>query len=234
MASHITRRTAYVFGAALALAACGGGDTTAASEQTVPVASAPETTLASGTPEQLAESGDTASDDTDSNDTGSDTDADTDSGEMADDSGETSSDAVLPRPADWDASQPFGYGDDADFDALWDSCAAGDSDACSTLFWTSPSDSAYEEFGLAGIDFTDNSSSDSTDEGTGDPLADALAMERPAGWDDSEPFTYGDDAGFDALWDSCEGGDSEACSELFWTSPSDSAYEAFGLDKSFE
>jgi len=45
---------------------------------------------------------------------------------------------------------------------------------------------------------------------------------------DSSAQNYGDDPTLDALYDSCEGGDGDACDELYWTSPSDSAYEEFG------
>ena len=40
------------------------------------------------------------------------------------------------------------YGDDPYLDNLYDQCAAGDNQACDDLFWQSPSDSEYEEFGL--------------------------------------------------------------------------------------
>lgn len=43
-----------------------------------------------------------------------------------------------------------------------------------------------------------------------------------------EPFAYGDDSALDALWDACEGGDTGACSDLFFESPIDSDYETFG------
>ena len=44
----------------------------------------------------------------------------------------------------------------------------------------------------------------------------------------SEPFTYGDDAVLDGLWDDCEGGDGAACDELYRDSPIGSEYEDFG------
>ena len=40
--------------------------------------------------------------------------------------------------------------------------------------------------------------------------------------------SYGDDPAMDALWDACEAGEGAACDELYWTSPVDSEYEAFG------
>ncbi|MFD1506173.1 hypothetical protein FE374_17795 [Georgenia yuyongxinii] len=40
-----------------------------------------------------------------------------------------------------------GYGSDPALDAFWDGCTAGDGAACDDLFWQSPADSEYEEFG---------------------------------------------------------------------------------------
>lgn len=39
------------------------------------------------------------------------------------------------------------YGDDPALDRLWDACEAGDGQACDDLFFQSPFDSRYEEFG---------------------------------------------------------------------------------------
>ena len=39
------------------------------------------------------------------------------------------------------------YGDDAELDALWDACSAGDLAACDELWLTSPFDSGYEAYG---------------------------------------------------------------------------------------
>lgn len=44
-----------------------------------------------------------------------------------------------------------------------------------------------------------------------------------------EPFTYGDDADLDELWDACEAGDPDACDSLYLDSPIGSEYEEFGL-----
>lgn len=43
-----------------------------------------------------------------------------------------------------------------------------------------------------------------------------------------EGDTYGDNPVLDALWDACEGGDGEACDDLYFQSPGGSAYEEFG------
>jgi hypothetical protein len=44
-------------------------------------------------------------------------------------------------------SDAFTYGDDPALDQLWDACEAGDGGACDELFFSSPVDSEYEEFG---------------------------------------------------------------------------------------
>lgn len=46
--------------------------------------------------------------------------------------------------------------------------------------------------------------------------------------DESAADAYGDDPELDALWDSCGSGDGAACDELYWVSPVDSEYEAYG------
>ncbi len=43
------------------------------------------------------------------------------------------------------------------------------------------------------------------------------------------PFTFGDDASLDGLWQECEAGDGVACDRLFEVSPVGSDYERFGL-----
>lgn len=57
---------------------------------------------------------------------------------------------------------------------------------------------------------------------TGPVATDAPASGSP------DAFAYGDDPYFDALWDSCESGDAQACDDLFQESPVDSEYEEFG------
>ena len=46
-----------------------------------------------------------------------------------------------------DGGEPFTYGDDAELDADWDACEAGDMEACDRLYIFSPFDSDYEAFG---------------------------------------------------------------------------------------
>jgi hypothetical protein len=43
------------------------------------------------------------------------------------------------------------------------------------------------------------------------------------------PYTYGDDATLDALWDACEAGSGTACDDLYFDSPFGSEYEAYGF-----
>ena len=43
------------------------------------------------------------------------------------------------------------------------------------------------------------------------------------------PYTYGDDATLDALWDACEAGSGSACDDLYFDSMFGSEYEAFGF-----
>ncbi|MEM9033378.1 MAG: hypothetical protein AAGD18_02200 [Actinomycetota bacterium] len=57
--------------------------------------------------------------------------------------------------------------------------------------------------------------------------------QAPAGGDASEPFTYGDDAELDVLWDACAGGDFASCDELFFVTPIGSEYEEFGATCGF-
>jgi hypothetical protein len=45
------------------------------------------------------------------------------------------------------SSDAFDYGDDATLDQLWDSCEAGDGQACDDLYFQSPPGSQYEQFG---------------------------------------------------------------------------------------
>ena len=45
---------------------------------------------------------------------------------------------------------------------------------------------------------------------------------------DTSLGTYGDDPALDRMWDACEGGEMQACDDLFFESPVGSDYEAFG------
>lgn len=61
-----------------------------------------------------------------------------------------------------------------------------------------------------------------------DLLAAELAPPEDLAFDPG-PLNYGDDRVLDALWDSCEAGEGEACDELWSTAPIGSAYEAYGV-----
>ena len=102
------------------------------------------------------------------------------------------------------------YGDDGFLDSLYDSCAEGDSFSCDQLFGSSPIGSEYETFARTCGDIRE---------------ADSTPCEL---FRTGEPFTYGDDSAFDALWDACSVGDADACDDLYFESPFGSAYEAFG------
>jgi hypothetical protein len=120
-------------------------------------------------------------------------------------------------PSDGD---PFTYGDDAEFDALWDACEEGNGAACDELFWSSPGGSDYETFGnTCGERFSEDDVPFSCEEEIGGEKVDDSSGDGTA---------YGDDPALDALWDACEEGDGTACDDLFWQSPVDSEYEAFG------
>lgn len=102
------------------------------------------------------------------------------------------------------------YGDDGFLDSLYDSCADGDAYSCDQLFGSSPIGSAYEAFARTCGDIRE---------------ADDTPCELS---ETAEPFSYGDDPAFDALWDACSIGDAVACDDLYFESPFGSAYEAFG------
>lgn len=57
------------------------------------------------------------------------------------------------------------------------------------------------------------------------PPATTLPTEAPP--PPPAPGTYGSDPTLDRLQDRCAGGDGDACDDLYWDSPSGSAYEAF-------
>jgi hypothetical protein len=112
------------------------------------------------------------------------------------------------------------YGDDPDFDSYYDNCEGGDMPQCDLLFLTSPIGSEYEEFGgtCGGIFTVDDAPFSCAADGGGD-----------GGDGGDDPFTYGDDPELDALWDACDGGDPDACDQLFSDSPGGSEYEDFGF-----
>ncbi len=99
------------------------------------------------------------------------------------------------------------YGSDPLLDELWDACAVGDNGACNDLYFQSPINSGYEEFG-------------STCGGNGPDTFGSCA---------TGGMFYGEDVGLDKLHDDCAAGDMAACDELYLTSPFGSEYEAFAM-----
>lgn len=94
-------------------------------------------------------------------------------------------------------------------DQLWDDCYSGDFQACDDLYRATPVGSAYNEF------------------------ADSCGNRNtPSGWcvDIYGPSTGGpgSDPYLNELWNACYLGDFQACDDLFFASPSGSAYQDFG------
>ena len=110
--------------------------------------------------------------------------------------------------------EPFDYGDDEDLDFLYDECDAGDLEACDELYYESPSNSAYEDFGSTCGDREDD-------------LYGECAAELGGELDEEES---GEDPELDLgdLRDACAAGDMEACDELYFDSPVGSDEEEFG------
>lgn len=98
------------------------------------------------------------------------------------------------------------YGEDRTFDALWDSCQAGEMWDCYQLEMLSPYGSEYYEFG----------------ETCGDTVHDG------SGCVDFGEGVYGSETHLDGYWDQCGAGDMEACDTLYELAPSGSEYYEFG------
>jgi len=94
-----------------------------------------------------------------------------------------------------------------------ESCEGGDDLACDVAYVISPADSEEEDIGF-------------TCAGRGDSFC--------TGYDPSTTtaFEYGDDPLLDALSDLCGAGHTGACMGLYFISPVDSEYEAYGLEGS--
>jgi hypothetical protein len=111
------------------------------------------------------------------------------------------------------------FGDDPELDTLWMACDAEDDGACDELFFSSPVGSGYEAFARS-CGGRRTSSSGGCHVGS-DPVPVATTPPGRAG------DGYGDNPGFDALWDACDGGIHDACDDLWGMSPLGSGYEAF-------
>lgn len=108
---------------------------------------------------------------------------------------------------------PAGVGG-PDLERLYELCADGDGAACDELYYSSDAGSEYEEFG--------DTCGGRTEGGT------SCTEELPGGLDPGDADGYGSDPALDGLWDACESGDDEACSELYYESDLFSDYEYFG------
>ena len=107
---------------------------------------------------------------------------------------------------------PGQYGSDSRLDALWDRCEVGDFPACDELYATSPEGSEYERFG--------ETCGARGEEKPG--LCETLGgAQTPSDSVDSDPE-------LDLLQAECEGGDFQACDDLFLASDPGSRYEDFG------
>ena len=137
-------------------------------------------------------------------------------------------------------------------------CVDGDNVACDVLFMLSSQGSGFEATGstcggrdietdfCSGYSFADATANaygdhpfldalyDMCDSGNAGIACQLVCDVSPAGSAyetygcDNAPFTFGDDAFLDSLWTACEDGDFQACDDLFFASPFDSEYEAFG------
>jgi hypothetical protein len=216
---QLVRIGAVVFALVLVGAACGDDDDDSASSDT----------------EDPASSDETGSDDEASDDTGSD-DTDDDSG-----SDDTSSDDTEDDSGDDDSGG--GFDRDEAIDELVDDGITRDQAECYV-------DGVIDEFGQDRIDELEGDDAAPTDDefqalldlatdcgidlselgGTGDDVTDDTGDVT----DDTSSSgllpgdTYGDNETLDALWDACEDGDDDACSDLYLQSEIGSEYEQFG------
>jgi hypothetical protein len=115
------------------------------------------------------------------------------------------------------------HGSDDALDALWDKCADEDWEACDDLYDRSETGTEYFDFG--------DTCGNRVDAGGNEYCVDAMSTPEPTTEPDPDPDGeiggYGSDPTLDALWDSCEGGDWQACDDLYWNSSIDSEYETF-------
>src|SRR5690606_16856796 len=126
---------------------------------------------------------------------------------------------------------PGDLGDDPLLDQYAADCYAGDMEACDDLYWESPIDSAYEEYGdtcagratepvMSCTDLDDPVPGSDLPADTGDvpvDTGDVPGGELPP--PTLEPTGLGDDPELDALAEECYQGDMGACDELYDASP---------------
>lgn len=109
-----------------------------------------------------------------------------------------------------------GYGSDAQLDALWDDCEAGDFEACDDLFFAADYGTEYSDFGDSCGNRNEPAGYCVDIYGTGSSGSSSTAG------------TYGSDIYLDLLWDLCEAGDYASCDDLYIEAPIGSEYEYFG------
>jgi hypothetical protein len=150
---------------------------------------------------------DDTDDTADSDDSGATDDtADSDDSGATDDTNDPSPSSSVP------IAEGVTYGDNPEMDLLWDMCELGDGEACDELYFISPDDSGYEEFGdTCGFRFEP------------DTVLCAAELTSSTGG-----AAYGDDPVLDSLYDACAAGDMLSCDTLWLESPVDSEYESYG------
>lgn len=137
-------------------------------------------------------------------------------------------------PSDWwddfegfESDGPQSYGDDAGLDRLYDSCAAGDLEACDDLWRSSPWGSEYDSFantcggttsgsyGMCALEqqWEEEARAYEAEVERQEAEAEREAAEQQAA---EEREAAAEQAALDALVNSCEGGDMQACDDLSW------------------
>ncbi|MEV7971692.1 DUF4190 domain-containing protein [Cellulomonas sp. NPDC089187] len=152
--------------------------------------------------------------------------------------------------------KPSSYGDDAEMDALYDSCKSGDMAACDDLYYEalfdSPDDSEYLEFsstcgnlttaedgsglcqyqsdlGATGGSSDSADALDTYDSTSGVSYEEWLQLVKnlaSMGGTPEASQTYGDNSVLDVWWDSCAEGADSSCMTLWLTSAEGSNYRA--------
>jgi len=124
--------------------------------------------------------------------------------------------ATIYGDATGSSSAPSNLGNDAQFDQMANWCADGDFQACDDLFWQSPLDSDYEEYGARCGNRNERAAGQ------------CVAIYGGGTGSGAASGDYGSNPTLDRLWDSCSAGDYGACDDLYFQAPSDSTYRYFG------
>jgi hypothetical protein len=113
-------------------------------------------------------------------------------------------------------------GDDKELDTLWNTCAAGDVEACAELTWEAPLGSTYSSGALDLL-------GGGCEGGNGDACLRLSTLADP-GTELAElaerelPNEYGDAPELDELWVACTDGNGDDCMKLSWLAPAGSEY----------